>query len=90
MQHYSRQVERSQLQIDQLSARTLSYEASMIALETFWEQVIIFLAILFTLLILSPLYWRVWLTCRSFLQLVQQMRLLVKPNSLPSEIQESG
>jgi hypothetical protein len=42
MQHYSRQVERSQFQIDQLSARALSYEASMTALEAFWEQVIAF------------------------------------------------
>lgn len=46
MQHYSRQVERSQQLIDELQARTLSYEASLTAIETCWDQVRIFLLVL--------------------------------------------
>jgi len=45
MQHYSRQVERSQQLIDELQARTLSYEASIASIETCWDQVRLFLSI---------------------------------------------
>jgi hypothetical protein len=46
MQNYSRQVERSQQRIDELQARTLSYEASLAAIETCWDQVRFFLLVL--------------------------------------------
>ena len=39
MQHYSREVERSQQLIGQLQVKTLSYEAALIAIETCWDQV---------------------------------------------------
>ena len=43
MQHYSREVERSQQLIGQLQVKTLSYEAALIAIETCWDQVSLFL-----------------------------------------------
>jgi len=39
MQHYSREVERSQQLIDQLQVKALSYDAALIAIEACWDQV---------------------------------------------------
>lgn len=52
MQHYSRELERSQHVVSQLESKTLSYEAALVAIETCWDQ------------------------------LLQQVRLLVKPGEL--------
>jgi len=39
MQHYSRELERSQQLIGQLQAKTVAYEAALVSIETCWDQV---------------------------------------------------
>ncbi|PVG02505.1 hypothetical protein CPB86DRAFT_697268 [Serendipita vermifera] len=40
MQHYSRELERSQQAVEQLKVKTLSYQATLLAMETCWNQLL--------------------------------------------------